>query len=136
VTDAVVAGLAQVADAQLPCPRADIHQAVAERERLGSSYVGHHLAIPHARIEGISQSAVFVFRLAEPVAAPTGKPGESIHLLFLLVTPATSNRVHQILLSHIGGMHDSDYFEDRLLEAQNAQELYDTIATVEETALA
>jgi len=41
-----------------------------------------------------------------------------------------------VLLSHIGGMHDSDYFEDRLLEATTPDLLYETVATVEQTALA
>lgn len=135
IGEAVAQGLARVADEALPCSRAQIVQAVVDRERLGSSYLGHHLAVPHARIDGVRQPAVFVFRLLEPLPAPTGKEGQTIRLLFLLVTPATAHRVHQVLLSHLGGMYDSDYFEDRLLEAPSAQELYDTVATVELSAL-
>jgi mannitol/fructose-specific phosphotransferase system IIA component (Ntr-type) len=134
--EAVAQGLAMVPEAALPCSRQNILQAVAERERLGSSYMGHHLSIPHARIDAVKQPAVFIFRLRDPIPAPRGHEGETIHLLFLLVTPATAHRVHQVLLSHIGGMYDSDYFEDRLLEAQTPEELYDTVATVEQTALA
>jgi CBS domain containing-hemolysin-like protein/mannitol/fructose-specific phosphotransferase system IIA component (Ntr-type) len=136
ISDAVSRGLGRLAEATLPCSREAIVQAVVDRQRLGSSYLGHHLAIPHARIDGVKQPRVFIFRLETSLQAPTGTAGETINLLFLLVTPATAHRVHQVLLSHIGGMHDSDYFEDRLLEATTAQELYDTVATVEQTALA
>jgi CBS domain containing-hemolysin-like protein/mannitol/fructose-specific phosphotransferase system IIA component (Ntr-type) len=135
IGEAVAQGLALVPDATLPCSRDTIVRAVLERERLGSSALGHGLAVPHARIDEVRQPAVFIFRLKDPFAAP-GSTTEVIRLVFLLVTPATAHRVHQVLLSHIGGMHDSEFFEDRLLEADTAQELFDTVATVEQTALA
>lgn len=135
VAEAVEKGLSSLSPEHLPCKLSDIVLAVTERERLGGSYVGHQLSIPHARLEQVSQPAVFVFRLAVPLPAPTGKEGEVIRLLFLLITPAASHRVHQIFLSHIGGMFDSDYLEDRLLEATSRQELFETIAAVELTAL-
>ena len=135
VSEVVTQGLSRVPDTVLPCSREAIVQAVVDRERLGSSYLGHHLAVPHARIDVVKQSAVYIFRPKIPLPAP-GVPGETIHILFVLVTPATAHRVHQVFLSHIGGMHDSDFFEDRLLEAITPHEVYDTVITVEQTALA
>jgi len=134
VSEVVAQGLLRVPDTVLPCSRDAIVQAVADRERLGTTYLGHHLAAPHARIDVVKQSAVYVFRLKSPLNV-TGVPGAQIHLLFVLVTSATAHRVHQVLLSHIGGMHDSDFFEDRLLEATTPQEVYETVITVEQTAL-
>ena len=135
VTEAVARGLSIVPEGTLPCSRELILKAVIEREKLGSSYLGHHLAVPHARIDAVELPAVFIFRLATPIPAPTSKEEASIKILFLLISPSTAHRVHQLLLSHIGGMYESDYFEDRLIEAQDAEELYETVATTEQTAL-
>lgn len=136
IVEAVSDGLGKVHPHLLPHSREAILKAVTDRERLGSSFMGHNLAIPHARLERISNPSVFLFRLKEPIPAPTGKEGETIRILFLLITPATSPRIHQLLLSHIGGIYDSDYLETRLEEGETPEELYETVTTAEQMALA
>ena len=117
----------------LPVSKEAIMLSVAERERLGSSYVGRRLAIPHARLKRLAEPMVIAARLKAPIPAPV--PGEDINLLFILLTPADTPRIHQILLSHIAGIFESDYLEDRLETASSPAELHNVIVTAEQVVL-
>lgn len=126
--------LSYLATSDLPVPLAEIIEQVAAREKVVSSYMGRRLAIPHARLPGLTQPLVVVARLAAPMPAPVR--GETIMLLFILLTPANAPRIHQILLSHIAGIFSSEFLEDRLCSVSSSMELYKTICTAEQTALA
>jgi CBS domain containing-hemolysin-like protein/mannitol/fructose-specific phosphotransferase system IIA component (Ntr-type) len=125
--------LRRVNPAGLPAPADELMLHVAERERLGSSYVGLGLAIPHARLANLSQSIVLVARLKEPI--PVSK-GEVIDLLFILLTPAGAPRIHQILLSHIAGIFESGFLKTQLDQALTPAQLCSVIVTAEQTVLA
>lgn len=125
--------LERVRVTQLPVSQEAILLSIAERERLGSSYVGRRLAIPHARLKRLAEPMVIVARLKAPIPAPV--PGEDINLLFILLTPADTPRIHQILLSHIAGIFESDYLEDRLETAKSPMELHNVIVTAEQVVL-
>ena len=124
--------LSRIAPAALPSSVNQIMAHIIERENLGSSYVGHRLAIPHARLNGLARPLVIVARLKTPFPAPI--PGESVHLLFILLTPTDAPRIHQILLAQIAGIFESDYLELRLNEAHSASDLYNVICTAEQAA--
>lgn len=71
----------------------EIYDAVMERERLGSTGVGEGVAIPHARLEGLSAPLGAFARLAEPVdfEAVDGRPCD---LVFMLLAPMTAGADH------------------------------------------
>lgn len=88
---------------RLPLPqdldRGFLHQMLVAREQLGSTGLGHGIAIPHARnpiVLRVPVPSVSVSYLAAPVdfAALDGQP---VHTLFTLVTPSV--RVHLHLLA-------------------------------------
>jgi len=118
----------------LPVSRDAIMLSIMDRERLGSSYVGRRLAIPHARLARLGQPMVVVARMKSPFPSPI--PGEDINLLFILLTPADTPRIHQILLSHIAGIFESDFLENKLEEAATPAELHNVIVTAEQVVLA
>jgi len=107
--------------------------SIMDRERLGSSYVGRRLAIPHARLSRLAQPMVIVARMRAPIPSPA--VGEDINLLFILLTPADTPRIHQILLSHIAGIFESDFLEGRLEDATTPAELHNAIVTAEQVVL-
>ncbi|MGD0724092.1 MAG: CNNM domain-containing protein [Spirochaetia bacterium] len=125
--------LQRIKGADLPVSRDAIIMSVAERERLGSSYVGRRLAIPHARLSRLVSPMVIVARMKTPLPAPV--PGEDVNLLFILLTPSDTPRIHQILLSHIAGIFESDFLEGRLEDAATAVDLYNVICTAEQVVL-
>ncbi|MFA5205265.1 MAG: CNNM domain-containing protein [Lentisphaeria bacterium] len=133
ILDAVRQGLKRIPAEDLPLPAATLVRAVEEREKLMSSYVGRRLAIPHARLDDLQKPYVAILRLREPIPAPV--QGETIHLLFLLLTPKQTPRIHQLFLARIARMLDSDFVEDRLHHAGTPGELLDAVRTAEQTAL-
>jgi mannitol/fructose-specific phosphotransferase system IIA component (Ntr-type) len=134
ILDAVRHAFDRIPAKDLPVPKESAIPSIAEREKLISSYVGRRIAIPHARLTGLAKPFVIVARMKEPFAAPVA--GENVHMLFILLTPATMPRIHQVLLSHIAGMLESDYLEERLHSSATPAELYEAIRTAEQAALA
>jgi CBS domain containing-hemolysin-like protein/mannitol/fructose-specific phosphotransferase system IIA component len=133
ILSATRSALQRVNVSDLPVSRDVIMMSVQDRERLGSSYVGKRLAIPHARLAHLAKPMVIVARMKTPMPAPVAN--EDINLLFILLTPADLPRIHQILLSHIAGIFESDYLEDRLETAKSAAELHSVICTAEQVVL-
>jgi len=133
ILSATRSALQRVKVGDLPVSMDAIMLSVAERERLGSSYVGRRLAIPHARLSRLQNPMVIVARLKNPIPAPVS--GEDINLLFILLTPSDTPRIHQMLLSHIAGIFESDFLEGRLEDATTAAELHNLIITAEQVVL-
>ena len=85
-------------------------------ERLGSTGLGHGVAVPHGRIKGNktlkAPLGAFV-RLAEPIPfeSPDGKP---VSLLFFLLIPDHVTQQHLEILSEIAEMFSDDAFRTAL----------------------
>lgn len=75
-------------------------EALLEREGLGSTGIGHGVAIPHARSGEIQTTAIALGRTAQPVEfdAIDGKP---TRLFFLLVAPENGGNEHLFTLAKI-----------------------------------
>ncbi len=110
--------------------------SILERERLGETYVGHGLCIPHARIKGIEKPVMAFVRLKTPIPAPSKKSEEVILYLFIIITPIDMPRIHQKLLSRIAGIFESDFLENKLDDDISAKDLYNAIYIAEQTAIA
>jgi PTS system nitrogen regulatory IIA component len=84
----------------LGLPSAAIVASLAAREALGSTGVGHGIAVPHARLEGLAGLAGFFARLDRPIdfAAIDGRP---VDLVFLLLSPADGPSVHLAALAAV-----------------------------------
>ncbi len=121
---------------ELPLSASEIMVSISDRERLSNSYVGHGLAIPHARLPISAQPIVIFAKLKKPIPAPTSVSSETVNFLFIILTPVNEPRIHQILLSHIAGIFESDFLETRLNDVLSPMELFNVISTAEQTVLA
>jgi PTS system nitrogen regulatory IIA component len=76
----------------------DVYRALSDREKLGSTAMGHAIAIPHARMRQVSRPMGLYVRTRTPLAfgAHDGKPVSQF--LFLLV-PAEANEQHLKLMA-------------------------------------
>ncbi|MGB0865430.1 MAG: PTS sugar transporter subunit IIA, partial [Granulosicoccaceae bacterium] len=70
------------------------------RERLGSTGLGHGIAIPHCRMDGIDEPMAALITLDEPIEfdAADGKP---LDLLVGLMVPSEATDTHLGLLADI-----------------------------------
>ena len=97
---ALLQQLANLAANRLEAEAGAILETIAEREKLGSTGFGQGVAIPHGKVEGLSQIYCLFVRLAEPVRykAIDGVP---VDLVFLLLSPPDAGAEHLKALAAI-----------------------------------
>src|ERR1700716_4173068 len=80
--------------------RSTVSDNLFARERLGSTGLGHGVAVPHGRIKGLKAPIAAFVRLAEatPFESPDGEP---VRLLIFLLIPDNVTQQHLEILSEI-----------------------------------
>ncbi len=119
-----------VLPATMPIER--LERSLLDRERSLSSYIGHGIAIPHARIEGLSGALVAFARIRGGVLVQ-GRH-ERARMAFLLLTPAENPRLHIRLLSRIAALVESEYVMERLDEAEQPWQVIEALSAAERVA--
>jgi tellurite resistance protein TerC len=128
------ATLERVKPGELPLPVATIAKVLVDRERNMSSYLERGIAIPHARLEGIDRPLLIVARSETGITLRNST--ERAHLLFILITPAHTPRVHVRLLGRLGGiLENSDFVNERLRGANSPAEVVEAIRAGEAASL-
>lgn len=94
-----------------------IFERLLERERLGSTGLAGGVALPHARMPGISESRGAFLRLAEPVEFDA-LDGQPVDLVFALLVPEDATEEHLQLLARLAAMFNSEELRSRLREAE------------------
>lgn len=83
--------------------RSTVSENLFARERLGSTGLGHGVAVPHGRIKGLKTPLALFMRLAAPI--PFESPdGEPVKLLIFLLIPDHVTQQHLEILSEIAEM--------------------------------
>ncbi|MFY2762977.1 PTS sugar transporter subunit IIA [Arenimonas sp. MALMAid1274] len=100
-----------------------IYDSLCSRERLGSTGLGHGVAIPHGRSPRLVSATGAFLRLSEPVDfnAPDARP---VDLVFALVVPETYAQQHLMLLANLAEMFGEEDFRTRLRQAPDSAALY------------
>jgi mannitol/fructose-specific phosphotransferase system IIA component (Ntr-type) len=134
IVGAVRQGLSRLDPADLPARPEEILRAVAERERLASTYMGKGIAMPHAKLPDLDRASLLLFRSGNGV--PIEGSQERARLFFVLVTPSERPKLHQKLLQRVAQLLEgSDYVDGRLASAESPEELFETIVTAEQAAI-
>jgi PTS system nitrogen regulatory IIA component len=107
--------------------RALVTDSLFSRERLGSTGLGHGVAIPHGRIKGLKAPLAAVMKLAKPIGFDAPDEKAVILLIFLLVPEAATQR-HLEILSEIAELLSDASLRERLSSSTNAVELHSLIA--------
>lgn len=93
--------------------RSQVFDSLFAREKLGSTGLGHGVAIPHGRIKGL-RDAVAAFIKTEatiPFDAPDGQP---VNLIFVLLVPERATDLHLQLLGELAQMFSDKTFREQL----------------------
>ncbi len=99
--------------------RAKVFDALFAREKLGSTGLGHGVAIPHGRIKGLRDTIAVFIRTKDGV--PFESPdGTNIQLVFAMLVPEHANEQHLNLLSELAEAFSDSNFRDTLLTVQDA----------------
>jgi nitrogen PTS system EIIA component len=107
--------------------RATVTDNLFARERLGSTGLGHGVAIPHGRIKGLKNPLAAAIRVLAPI--PFDAPDEEavVLLIFLLVPEAATQR-HLEILSEIAEMLSDRELRERLKTETDAAKVHQLIA--------
>ena len=97
----------------------DFLDALIGREKLGSTGLGHGVALPHGRISGLSEplGALVTVDGGVEFDAPDGTP---VDLLFGLVVPEKCSEKHLQILASLAKAFSSESFRDELREQNDA----------------
>jgi PTS system nitrogen regulatory IIA component len=106
--------------------RGEVFDSLFTREKLGSTGLGHGIAIPHGRIKGLKEAVGAFVRLKAPIAfdAPDGKP---VNLIFVLLVPERATDLHLQILSELAQMFSDRDLRAGLLQAADAHEMHKLI---------
>lgn len=125
IFEAIKIILARVDAAELPLPREKIERAVSDREREIRTYLGHGVAVPHARFDGLDRPVLIFAQSATGI--PVADSAERIHIIFMLLTPQSAPQFQVRLLARICGVMQSEYVVEQLRDTRAANVLLDLI---------
>ena len=105
--------------------KAHILEVLLERERLGSTGIGHGVALPHGRLPGLSRLLLGLGRSPAGVEFDSAD-GRPVNLFFLLLSPEGSTR-HLLALAALANVLREGGVRERLLSAASAQDMYEEL---------
>lgn len=107
--------------------RALVTDSLFSRERLGSTGLGHGVAIPHGRIKGLKAPMAAVFQLAKPIGfdAPDDIP---VSLLIFLLVPEAATQKHLEILSEIAELLSDAGLREQLTVCEDSVQLHGLIS--------
>ncbi len=106
--------------------RALVTDSLFARERLGSTGLGHGVAIPHGRIKGLKSPMAAVFQLAQAIGFDA--PDEqAVKLLIFLLVPEAATQKHLEILSEIAELLSNASTRDNMISSATASSLHNLI---------
>ena len=103
--------------------RTAVFHSLIARERLGSTALGHGVAVPHGRIKDLKEPCAVFMRLAEPVRFDASD-GRTASLLFFLLVPETATQTHLDLLAEIARLMSDASIRHTLTHSQDIAEIH------------
>ena len=114
--------------------RSLVTDSLFSRERLGSTGLGHGVAIPHGRIKGLKSPMAAVIQLAQPIGFDA--PDEqSVNLLIFLLVPEAATQKHLEILSEIAEMLSDVVLREKMATSASSDELFGLIGRWQSTQL-
>jgi PTS system nitrogen regulatory IIA component len=100
-----------------------IFEALLQRERLGSTGIGHGVAIPHARLSRLAKLTGVFARLDRPIDFES-LDGEPVDLIFLLLAPEGAGADHLKALARVARLLRNPEIAQKLRRSNDAEAIY------------
>ncbi len=112
----------------------NIVKLVLTRERRGTTGIGKGVAVPHAKVPGLSRVAVAVGRSSRGIDF-SSLDGEPVFAIFLIVSPEERPEEHlravDLIFSHL----TQERFRKFLRQASSAAKIYELLKEADEKTL-
>jgi len=106
--------------------QAELFSALMARERLGSTALGHGIAVPHCRSQSIDQCIAGIFRLNNGIDYD-GSNSETVDIIVLILVPENEAKTHLTLLADIAEHFSKSDFCSRIRQAPTENDIFDFI---------
>jgi len=100
----------------------EIFESLCQRERLGSTGLGHGVAIPHGRVSGQTAVSAALIRLKTPIEFDAPDQ-ERVDLFFVLAVPEESSDEYLRLLAEVAERLGDEERRSRLRQSSSVDEL-------------
>jgi nitrogen PTS system EIIA component len=100
----------------------EIFESLCQRERLGSTGLGHGVAIPHGRVAGQGEVTAALIRLLTPIEFDAPDQ-EKVDLFFAMAVPDRCSDVYLRLLADMAERLGNAEQRDRIRESESADDL-------------
>lgn len=119
----ILAHLAELAARNFGLEAGAVLDALSEREQAGSTGIGHGVAVPHARIQGLDRIRGVFLRVEQPVAFESidDQPAD---LIFALLAPPEAGTEHLRALARVSRMLRSADLREHLRQARTPDALH------------
>ncbi len=112
--------IAKISSSVIACDERNIFDALVERERLGTTGIGKGVAIPHARLTGLTSLFCAFMRVnSVNFESIDGKP---VDLIFFLLVPEESGADHLKALARISKLLRNEEVCEALRKVKTSQE--------------
>ncbi len=101
----------------------DLLRRFQARERLGSTGIGHGIAIPHCRVSNITDAVGALITLTQPVPYES-IDSEPVDILFAMLVPDEAHNTHLQNLAALAGALAKSEFRQLLREANDDTSLF------------
>ncbi|PSC04065.1 PTS IIA-like nitrogen-regulatory protein PtsN [Alsobacter soli] len=115
--------LAEKASALSGLPERDLFETLLQRERLGSTGIGHGIAIPHGKLAKAPKLFGLFARIEKPIDFEA-LDGEPVDLVFLLVAPEAAGADHLKALARVARVLREPSVTSKLRSASDAAAIY------------
>lgn len=110
-----------------------VFDGLISREKIGSTAIGHGVAIPHTRVTNLHHPVAAFIQLQEPIAFDA-QDEQPVDLFFGILVPAEECSQHLHLLSQLAKIFQVKENRERCRNAGNSHDLYTTLLEMSETA--
>lgn len=110
----------------------DIFDSLIARERLGTTAIGHGIAIPHGRVKEGTQTIGAFVQLKDGIDCDA-LDDQAVKLIFAVLVPEKTNEEHLQLLARLAQMFKNTELREKLLAAQDNKTLYDLLVQWDQT---
>jgi PTS system nitrogen regulatory IIA component len=118
-----LAVIAEIAARNFGLEPGNVLDALIERESAGSTGVGHGVAVPHARLEGLQRMRGIFVRLEQPVEFQS-VDDQPVDLLFALFAPKNAGAEHLRALARVSRLLRQGELREQLRKARSADAVH------------
>lgn len=110
----------------------EVRDKIIKREKSFSTAIGHQVAIPHARIEGLKKPIITVGFHQNEIFFPS-PDNRNVKIIFMILTPYSDPSIQLNILSKISKLISNVTLRRKLFKSKSIDEVLEVLTTFEDS---